>query len=63
MTPHARLAAIVGRISAATSVIRVRACDAERDENNGTANDSRERIERVITRLERVAVELEKSIA
>lgn len=51
-----RLAAALNRLSAATSVSRVRAADAARAERNGMSRD--QRLDEVIARLEDMADEL-----
>jgi len=56
MDQQTRLSAALNRLSAATSVSRVRAADAARAERNGCDRD--ERLDEVITRLEGMADEL-----
>jgi hypothetical protein len=63
VTAQAQLLSALGRIAAATSVIRTRADDAARlERNGGSAADMRVRVEAVIERLEKVAAELEATL-
>lgn len=61
---NAHLAAVLGRIAAATGAIRVRAADAERlARNGGTPAELDARVRELIERLERMADELEQTLA
>jgi hypothetical protein len=64
VSPDIRLVGVLGRITAATSAIRVRAADAVRAESNGGSGaELRERLEAAIERLEQVADQLEDALA
>lgn len=58
------LAVVIGRLSTLTSVIRTRSLEATRaDLNGGTADEIRARIAVVVEQLERVADQLEETLA
>ena len=64
MSPQARLVGVVERVCAATSAIRARTIDDNRSTlNGGPASQLQQRLEAVIERLERVAGELEETLA
>jgi hypothetical protein len=63
VSPELRLIGVLGRITAATSAIRVRSADAVRAESNGGSSaELRKRLELVVVRLEAVADELEGAL-
>ena len=64
MSPQTRLVGVVERVCAATSAIRARQGDETRAVANGGPNGHlQERLVAVIERLERVAGELEETLA
>jgi hypothetical protein len=64
VSPQARLVGVVERVCAATSAIRARTVDDNRNTmNGGPASQLHDRLEAVIQRLEHVAAELEETLA
>lgn len=61
MNPHERFATVLARIAVAPNVIRTRQEDARRAERNVADYDAR--VEAAVVKLEKVAAELEKSLA
>jgi len=55
-------AAVINRIAAATSALRVRADDAERLQRNGATAELRARVDQLVTRLEQIADALEAAL-
>jgi hypothetical protein len=64
MSPSARLDEAVRRICAAGSAIRARSYDANRlEQNGGSTAEVKDRLEVVISRLERAASDLEQALS
>ena len=61
MTPNERFSAVLDRIAVAPNIIRTRRDDAARADR--MVDDFDARIEAAVTKLEKVAAELEKSIS